>query len=135
MKCKMYDYGACKLPTRGHYNDAGLDCYANDTYTLRKGEIVCAGLGFGVDIPNGYVATLKPRSSMNIKGILTLIGTIDSGYKGEIRAVFINTQNEPYTINKGDKICQLVVSPIAYVDLVESYDMERGQNGFGSTGK
>lgn len=142
-----------KVPTRGHYNDAGLDCYAlNDvtihpmtynyleinkdgTEELHTNNGVEVQLGFGLEIPDGYMATIRPRSSMNKKGIITMIGTIDSGYRGEIRAMFLNATNKSYTIKKGDKICQIVIEPVIIADLVDELGQERGTGGFGSTGK
>ena len=154
MKIKMKKFmDELKIPTRGHYNDAGLDCYApNDVVLhpmaykyveitkdgkeiLHTNNGVTISLGFGLEIPDGYMATIRPRSSMNKKGILTQIGTIDSGYKGEIMAVFLNLTNESYEIKKGDKICQIVIEPVVIADLVEDLGKERGDGGFGSTGK
>ena len=127
------------LPIRAHYNDAGIDCYAQEDFVLEgainnkiTGKLI--SLGFGLNIPDGYMAVLKPRSSMNIKGIISQIGTIDSGYKGEIKAYFINTSDKSYEFKKGDKICQIVIEPVILADLVEELGEERGVGGFGSTG-
>ena len=123
-------------PTRAHYNDAGIDCYAQEDFILCGGKMVKIDLGFGLEIPNGYVGLIMPRSSMNAKGIITQLGVIDSGYNGEIKAVFINTQLfESFEFNKGDKLCQIVILPIAICDLVLELGEERGTGGFGSTGK
>jgi len=147
------------MPTRGHYNDAGIDCYALEDITLKCLEpqhlmqqengyligekSVCQSyptmisLGFGIELPDGYMAVLKPRSSMNSKGIITQIGTIDSGYHGEIKAVLINLTGSDYQIKRGDRICQLVIEPVIYADFVETLEEKeaRGNGGFGSTGK
>lgn len=131
-------------PKRQHYNDAGLDCYAFEKVTLpamkTDGEFaeiipVKIPLGFGMCLPDGYVATIKPRSSMNAKGLITQIGTIDAGYRGEISCVIMNTSSKDYEINVGDKICQIVVEPVTYVDLVDELTDNRADGGFGSTGK
>lgn len=160
-------------PTRAHYNDAGLDCYAQETVTLKALDVypveeaekerkvlfniplpppdphkisttvasalsavpTRVDLGFGVEVPDGYMAVIKPRSSMNLKGIITQIGTIDSGYRGEIGGIFINLTNKDIVINKGEKICQLVIEPVILADLVSDLDDSRGTGGFGSTGK
>lgn len=136
MKIKIIDYGYTTLPCRAHYNDAGLDCYANEDFTVVSGKTVVVGLGFGLEIPDGYMATIRPRSSLNIKGIITQIGTIDSGYKGEIKTAFINTNRfDNVEFHKGDKICQIVIEPVVLADLVEELDNNRGVGGFGSTGK
>lgn len=123
------------IPKRAHYNDAGLDCYAPKDIVLEKGEMQIVNLSFGLEIPNGYMATIRPRSSMNAKGILTQIGTIDSGYRGEIKAILVNLTNKALIINSGDKICQIVIEPVILADLVENLGNERGDGGFGSTGK
>lgn len=136
MKIKIIDYGYTTLPCRAHYNDAGLDCYANEDFTVVSGKTVVVGLGFGLEIPDGYMATIRPRSSLNIKGIITQIGTIDSGYRGEIKAAFINTNRfDNVEFHKGDKICQIVIEPVVIADLIEEDLEERGTGGFGSTGK
>lgn len=124
-------------PVRAHYNDAGIDCFAQDNFVLYGDKEFTDGLliplGFGLEIPDGYMAVIKPRSSMNIKGIITQIGTIDSGYKGEVKAYFINTTNNRYDFKRGDKICQIVIEPVILADFVEELGEERGKGGFGST--
>lgn len=136
-------------PVRSHYNDAGIDCFAQDDFDLysafKHKEIDITGreivsnqaimipLGFGLDIPDGYEVTLRPRSSMNAKGIITQFGTIDSGYKGEIKAILINLTNGIYHFKRGDKICQLVMTPVVIADFVDELGEERGEGGFGST--
>lgn len=131
-------------PIRAHYNDAGIDCYAQEDITIKSNyskigtkrtPISLIPLGFGLEVPDGYMATIRPRSSMNAKGILTQIGTIDSGYRGEIKAILINLTRKDLVIHKGDRICQLVIEPVVLADLVEELDNNRGEGGFGSTGK
>lgn len=131
------------MPVRAHYNDAGIDCFAQENFTLadfgqdyaRVSDRALISLGFGLEIPDGYMATIRPRSSMNIKGIITQIGTIDSGYRGEIKAYFINTTKYKQVFKKGDKICQIVIEPVVLADFVEDLGEERKEGGFGSTGK
>ena len=136
-------------PKRSHHNDAGLDCYAQEDFVLPpmarreidvegkpifSNQSITVGLGFGLEIPDGYEVTLRPRSSMNQKGIITQFGTIDSGYRGEIKAVFCNLTNGAYIFTKGEKICQLVMNPIVIPEVVEDFNEEaRGEGGFGST--
>lgn len=129
-------------PTRAHYNDAGIDCYAQKDFCLQSFSdishrvgISMVELGFGLEIPDGYMATIRPRSSMNAKGIITQIGTIDSGYRGEIKAIFLNPTHSNYWFKKGDKICQIVIEPVILADFVEELVNDRGEGGFGSTGK
>lgn len=131
------------MPVRAHYNDAGIDCFAQEKFVLSEFGEEYAGisdralisLGFGLEIPDGYMATIRPRSSMNIEGIITQIGTIDSGYRGEIKAYFINTAKHKQIFKKGDKICQIVIEPIALAEFVEDLGEKRAEKGFGSTGK
>lgn len=131
-------------PTRAHYNDAGIDCYAQEDFWLEHSDYdyiphtdgkMLVNLGFGLEIPDGYMATIRPRSSMNAKGIITQIGTIDSGYRGEIKAIFLNYTDETFKFERGDKICQIVIEPVVLADFVEELDNSRGEGGFGSTGK
>lgn len=137
-------------PTRAHYNDAGIDCYAQEDITLdalygcvsalyptaRVASVpTLIPLGFGLEVPDGYMATIRPRSSYNVKGVISQIGTIDSGYRGEIKAVLINLTNKDIEIKKGEKICQIVIEPVILADFVEELDNNRGDGGFGSTGK
>lgn len=135
MKIKLLKFReSLKLPSRAHYNDAGLDCYAVDDFVLENG-IVIVPLGFGLEIPDGYMATIRPRSSWNIKGIITQIGTIDSGYRGEIKAAFINLSGNEINVKAGEKICQIVVEPVVLAEPTLELDNSRGEGGFGSTGK
>ena len=137
-------------PTRAHYNDAGIDCYAQEDITLKalcgyesvlRLSVSVASiptlipLGFGLEVPDGYMATIRPRSSMNLKGVLSQIGTIDSGYRGEIKAVLINLTDKDIEIKKGEKICQIVIEPVILADFEEELVNDRGEGGFGSTGK
>ena len=136
MKIKLIKFNKELItPKRAHYNDAGVDCYALDIVELPPLTPVVIPLGFGLEVPDGYQAIIKPRSSMNAKGIITQIGTIDSGYRGEIKAVLINTSQTPFAIMKGDKICQVIIEPVILADFVEDLQNDRGAGGFGSTGK
>ena len=137
------------LPIRAHYNDAGIDCFAQEDFEISgfgkrqiddgdiagRVGIVTVPLGFGLVVPDGYMATIRPRSSMNAKGIITQIGTIDSGYRDEIKALFINASNNKYSFKKGDRICQIVVEPVVLAEPVLELGEERGEGGFGSTGR
>lgn len=135
MKIKLIKFREDLIPPiRAHYNDAGADCFAQEDFVLSN-ESLLIPLGFGLEVPDGYMATLRPRSSMNIKGIVTQIGTIDSGYRGEIKAYFINTTDNTYSFKRGDKICQIIIEPVVLADFTEELINDRGTGGFGSTGK
>ena len=112
------------LPTHSHPFDAGWDCYAQEDGEGLK------GLGFSIEIPNGYVGLILPRSSMNLKGAYSALGVIDAGYTGELKAIIKNAD-----IKKGDKICQLVIIPPPIPELVVSLENDRLNGGFGSTGR
>lgn len=142
MKIKLIKFRDDLIPpTRAHYNDAGIDCFAQEDFELGfngsalNNDIVMIPLGFGLVIPDGYMATIRPRSSMNAKGIITQIGTIDSGYRGEIKAIFINASMKEFSFKRGDKICQIVVEPVVLAEPVLELGEERGEGGFGSTGR
>ena len=150
MKIKLIKFRDGLIPpARAHYNDAGIDCFAQEDFEIdRFGAVavendalffprdrILVPLGFGLVVPDGYMATIRPRSSMNVKGIITQIGTIDSGYRGEIMAYFINTANEHFRFKRGDKICQIVIEPVVLAEPVLDLGDERGEGGFGSTGK
>ena len=145
MKIKLIKFREDLIkPSRAHYNDAGIDCYAQEDVIVpalhhTEFKVNCiptiVPLGFGLEVPDGYQAIIKPRSSMNAKGMLTQIGTIDSGYRGEIKAVIINLTQEDKLFRKGDKICQIVIEPVILAEFVENLHNDRGTGGFGSTGE
>lgn len=141
MKIKLIDYGLIKWPERAHYNDAGLDVFAclKETEKIRiwNNSSCKVPLGFGVEIPDGYVGFVCPRSGLSSQGITCELSPIDSGYRGEIHAIITNNTNVDYWIKDGDKIGQLVIIPCVLAELVseEELNNKRGINAFGSTGK
>jgi dUTP pyrophosphatase len=136
MKIKIIKYNDnIKLPFRAHHNDAGADCFAPDNVTINPNETVCIGLGFGVCLPDGFALFPYGRSSLAKAGLVHHLPPIDSGYTGEIHVLITNTTNERYEIKKDDKICQLLLLPIITPEFVENLGDERGNGGFGSTGK
>lgn len=138
MKIKLIDYGALEenyLPLRAHYNDAGADVYATQSIRLGPGQVVKMPLGFGLELPDGFVGFIFPRSSLSAKGINCLLPPIDSGYRGEIHAVLCNEGHSTQQISGGDRVGQLVILPCAVPDFVLEFGAERGSGAFGSTGK
>lgn len=124
-------------PTRAHPDDAGLDIYSTVDRWVYADSIETIDTGVHVAIPRGFVGMLTSKSGLMARGITTR-GTIDSGYTGSIRAVIYNDGDESYEIRKGQKITQLVIVPCITpeIEIVDSLEMtERGENGFGSTGK
>ena len=145
MKLKVkLDEGA-KMPTRAHEYDAGLDIYAPDSIILYAGNSVEVDTGVHLEIPKGYCGLIKSKSGLLIKHCISGEGVIDHGYVGSIHVkLFNNSKDEKmYLFEKGDKLIQLLIVPIETpeLELVESVadlyggDTERGDGGFGSTGK
>jgi len=128
------------LPRQAYEGDAGLDLSACEEACLDPGEraIVCTGIA--VEIPEGYAGFVQPRSGLAARhglGIVNSPGLIDSGYRGEIKVVLINTDaRESFTVEPGMRIAQLVIAPVASVRLVEVAALaasERGARGLGSS--
>ncbi|HTW13084.1 MAG TPA: dUTP diphosphatase [Solirubrobacteraceae bacterium] len=129
------------LPTRAHPGDAGLDLYALERQTLAPGERASVRTGIAVEIPDGYAGLVLPRSGLAARHGIALVnapGLIDSGYRGELRILLLNTDRAlPFEIEPGARIAQLVISPVALPAVVEARelsDSSRGDGGFGSTG-
>ena len=138
MKIKVIDFGYNKLPFRAHENDAGADvhvCIDTPTMTILPHETKKIPLGLGLILPDGYAAYVFPRSGLASKGIVCELPPIDSGYRGEIHAIVTNCSDKPFVINNGDRIGQLVITPVVIADFITEDIKERGDNGFGSTGK
>lgn len=129
------------IPEYAHPGDAGADLIAGETVVLGPGERATVGTGSAIALPDGYVAFVVPRSGLAAKHGITVVntpGTVDAGYRGEIRVILLNTDRaEPYTITAGDRIAQLVVLPVArarFVPVERLPGSHRGEGGFGSTG-
>jgi dUTP pyrophosphatase len=129
------------LPRYAHPGDAGLDLYAAEDALIAPGERVLVPTGIAVAIPEGYAGFVQPRSGLAIKQGLSLVNTpglIDSHYRGEIKVIAINLDPRvAIAVARGDKIAQLVIQPIARVELTEVDELDetmRGEGGFGSTG-
>ena len=136
MKIKVIKFeNFYKMPERKHYNDAGADCYVHETRIIPPHSSIAIGLGFGLHLPDGLVAFNAPRSGCAKKGIISNVAAIDSGYRGEIHAIVTNTTNEPYVVEKGDRLCNLVIVPCILSEFVETFGDERGTGAFNSTGK
>jgi dUTP pyrophosphatase len=129
------------VPEYAHPGDAGADLVATETVELGPGERATVGTGTAIALPDGYVAFVVPRSGLAAKHGITIVntpGTVDAGYRGEIRVILLNTdRTEPYTITAGDRIAQLVVLPVTrarFVPVERLPGSHRGEGGFGSTG-
>lgn len=127
------------LPKYAHPGDAGLDLFSHEEKILAPDEIYAVSLGFALEIPHGYVSRILDRSGLALKhGIHCLAGVIDSGYRGEYKAIITNLGQEPYKIEKDDRIAQLLIQPVEICELEEVDQLsssERGEGGFGASGK
>lgn len=133
----MLDAGA-KMPTRAHEDDAGLDLYAVESQVIPACESATFDTGVHVELPHGTVGLIKSKSGLNVKFGLTSDGVIDAGYTGSIVVKLYNNSGYDYKVKAGDKISQLVIVPVLTPSpvLVNRFrDSERGDNGFGSSGR
>lgn len=139
MKIKLNKLVTNQAPTKGHSTDAGYDIYSPiDFLVSAKSISPRINLGVGFEIPKGYVGIITERSSQGKKGYHTLGNIVDHGYTGDVHVTIANESDEVYNINKGDRICQIVVVPVLMEDLeeVEEFEStERGDGAHGSTGK
>ncbi|HEX3688013.1 MAG TPA: dUTP diphosphatase [Gaiellaceae bacterium] len=130
------------MPERAYAGDAGLDLAACERHELGPGERALVGTGLAVAIPEGHGGFVQPRSGLAARHGLTVVnspGLIDEGYRGEIRVVLLNTDTrEPFVVEPGMRIAQLVVLPVPELDPVEVDELpesERGVRGFGSSSR
>ena len=128
------------VPVRAYEGDAGLDLTACDRVELGPGERALVGTGLAVAIPEGYAGFVQPRSGLAAKNGLTIVNTpglVDSGYRGELKVILLNTdERHPFVVEPGMRIAQLVVLELPDVDPVEVDELpesERGVRGFGSS--
>jgi dUTP pyrophosphatase len=128
------------LPERAYDGDAGLDLVACERVELKPGGRAVVGTGIAVAIPEGHAGFVQPRSGLAARHGISIVNTpglVDAGYRGELRVILINTDPQaPFVVEPGMRIAQLVVVPIASVELVELDelpDTERGVRGFGSS--
>jgi dUTP pyrophosphatase len=129
------------LPRRAYQGDAGLDLHALEPAVLEPGERASVRTGIAVEIPDGLAGLVLPRSGLANRHGIALVnapGLIDSGYRGEVRVLLLNTDREhPYEIATGDRIAQLLLVRYEAHDVVEVDELsesERGEGGFGSSG-
>ena len=132
---------ALPLPAYATDGAAGMDVVAAETRVLEPGERYAVATGFAMAIPEGYEVQVRPRSGLALKHGVTCLntpGTIDSDYRGEVKVILINLGSEPFAINRGDRIAQLVPAPVqraifAILDILP--ETARNVGGFGSTGR
>lgn len=134
--------GEARLPSRAHQGDAGLDLHAAERATIEPGERATVGTGVAVEIPPGHAGLVLPRSGLAARHGIALVnspGLIDSGYRGEIRVLLLNTDRErAFEVQAGDRIAQLLVTPLTDADPIEAVELAasaRADGGFGSSGR
>lgn len=140
LKVRLIIPGAT-LPTRAHPGDAGLDLHAAEPAVIGAGQRAAVGTGLAIEVPDGHAGLVLPRSGNALRHGIALVnapGLIDSGYRGEIRVLLLNTDREhDFELDPGDRIAQLLVVPFVAVEPVEAVELapsERGVSGFGSSG-
>jgi len=132
---------AGETPVYSHPGDAGADLIAAEAVTLEPGARATVGTGVAIALPDGYAAFVVPRSGLAAKHGITIVnapGTVDAGYRGEIRVTLLNTDTSvAYSVAVGDRIAQLVIMPVSrarFVPVETLPGSHRGDSGFGSTG-
>ena len=143
MKVKIINHSNHPLPSYKTIGSAGMDLHAflDNPITLEPLERFLVPTGLHIELPQGYEAQIRPRSGLAAKHGLTTLnapGTIDSDYRGEIKVCLVNLSKEPFTVQSGERIAQMVVAPYTQVawEAVEVLgETERGSGGFGHTGK
>ncbi|MDW3648553.1 MAG: dUTP diphosphatase [Bacteroidia bacterium] len=143
LQVKIINTSSNPLPKYATPASAGVDLYANneEAITLDSLERTLIPTGLFMELPIGYEAQVRPRSGLAIKHGISLVntpGTIDADYRGEIKVILVNLSKDPFTIEKGERIAQMVIAKHEQVDWVEVQELsatERGAGGFGHTGK
>ena len=131
---------AAILPSYAHPGDAGMDVRSIEDVTLAPGARALVHTGLVLMLPPDAEAQVRPRSGLALKHGVTVLnspGTIDAGYRGEVGVILVNLGTEPFAVEKGMKIAQLVIAPVTQADVVEVAEVDetdRGAGGFGSTG-
>ena len=132
---------ASVVPEYAHPGDAGADLTSTESLSLAPGSRATIGTGVSIALPDGYVAFVVPRSGLAARHGITIVnspGTVDAGYRGEIRITMLNTDSEnAFEITAGDRIAQLIVMPVSrarFIPVASLPGTQRGSGGFGSTG-
>ena len=129
-----------KIPKAAKVGDVAFDLYSVIDYEIKPGERYAIPTGIALEIPPGYEGQVRPRSGLALKEGITVLnapGTIDSGYRGEVKTIMINLGDTPFQITKGMRISQLAIRPvpeITFLEVDELPNTDRGEGGFGSTG-
>lgn len=120
---------------------AGMDLFADEDVVIYRDNFKLIKTGIAIELPEGYEAQVRPRSGLALKhgiSVLNSPGTVDSDYRGDVSVMLINLGTEMFHVAKGERIAQLVITPVSRAQMIEVKELntsERGVNGFGSTGK
>lgn len=126
------------LPSYAHPGDVGLDVYSMEEKILNPGEHHIFNVGFAMEFPIGYAAIVKDKGSISKAGLHSMGGVFDAGYRGEYNIHLVNLSDQSYTVEKGDKIAQLIIYPVEIAGIEEVSDLSdssRGDGRYGSTGR
>ncbi len=140
---KFYMQSGCEdlYPRKAHADDAAYDLRAREEVTLNPGVAALAPTGLFLELPVGFEAQVRPRSGLAAKSYITVLnspGTIDAGYRGEVKVILFNAGDRPFQVERGDRIAQMVIQNLPEVKLEMELNLaasSRGAGGFGSTGK
>lgn len=143
MEVKIVNRSKNELPSYATTHSAGMDLRADiqESIVLKPLKRIMVPTGLFIELPEGYEAQIRPRSGLAAKhgiGIVNSPGTIDADYRGEIKIILVNLSDEEFTLNPGERIAQMIIAKYERVELVETNSLsetERGEGGFGSTGK
>ena len=143
MEVKIKLENGCEnfCPKKAHPDDAGYDLYSRIDAVLKPLSGMAIPVGFAMELPAGYEAQIRPRSGLAAKHHITVTnspGTVDANYRGEVKAILYNLGREPFIIQRGDRIAQMVICKLPEINLVgatELSETDRGSGGFGSSGE
>lgn len=137
---EVVEYSKTKYPiTKAHSTDSGFDLKSVEEFSLEPGEIRLVSTGIKLALPKNYEAQVRPKSGLSSKGFMVYLGTVDNEYRGEVKVIAQNNSIKKIDIKDGQKIAQIVFNKLDNIELLELSDIqedtERGEGGFGSTGK
>jgi dUTP pyrophosphatase len=143
MEVKIKLENGCEIfcPKKAHPDDAGYDLYSRIDAVLEPLSGMAIPVGFAMELPSGYEAQIRPRSGLAAKHHITVTnspGTVDANFRGEVKVILYNLGKEPFIIQRGDRIAQMVICKLPEIELIETTELsetDRNTNGFGSSGK
>lgn len=125
------------VPKKAYSTDACYDVMAAESVFIAAGKTERIRLGFGLQLPVGWEAQIRPRSGLSSKGLIGLFGTVDAAYRGEVAAIVFNASGQPWYVEPGMRVAQMAIRPVfdtVFATVAELEESDRGTGGFGSTG-